>query len=127
MAGNPQEMTVPPVEGVAGGGTAYGWSDGVMLSSNRLQGSIDPTEVPSADLLHVWCMPSTANIGPQEMPRPLEHVSILCFSVSFLLPCSSSSFILHSISPLFLTVTSTSRNSSLSFLDTSCSTCLLYV
>lgn len=79
MAGNPQEMTVPPVEGVAGGGTAYGWSDGVMLSSNRLQGSIDPTEVPSADLLHVWCMPSTANIGPQEMPRPLEHVSILCF------------------------------------------------
>lgn len=76
-SGNPQEMTVPPVEGVAGGGTAYGWSDGVVHPSNSLKGSTDPTEVPSADLLHVWCMPSTANVGPQEMPRPLEHVTLL--------------------------------------------------
>lgn len=79
LAGNPQEMTVPPVEGVAGGGTAYGWTDGVVHPSNSLKGSTDPTEVPSADLLHVWCMPSTANVGPQEMPRPLEHVSMLLF------------------------------------------------
>lgn len=89
LAGNPQGMTMPPVEGVAGGGTSYGWSDGVMHPSSRLKGLIDPTEVPSTDLLHVWCMPSTANIGPQEMPRPLEHVRKLqFFSVSFCSPCS---------------------------------------
>jgi len=40
-------------------------------------GEIDPRKVPTADLLHVWCMPSTANVGQQEMPRPLENVSPL--------------------------------------------------
>lgn len=68
---------VPPVEGVAGGGTGYGWNDGSLHCSDSLYGVVDPTKVPSADLLHVWCMPSTANVGQQEMPRPLEHISLL--------------------------------------------------
>ncbi|KAJ4701901.1 Alpha-1,6-mannosyl-glycoprotein 2-beta-N-acetylglucosaminyltransferase [Melia azedarach] len=72
---NPQGTVVPPVEGVAGGGTAYGWNDGG--SSCSLKGSIDLTEVPAADLVHVWCMPSTANVGPQEMPRHLEPINLL--------------------------------------------------
>ncbi|XP_059634137.1 uncharacterized protein LOC132276632 isoform X2 [Cornus florida] len=74
---NPQDTIVPPVEGVAGGGTAYGWSDSGIHDSNPLWGTIDPTKNPSADLVHVWCMPSTANVGPQEMPRPLEPISLL--------------------------------------------------
>uniref|UniRef100_A0A5B7BN44 Glycoside hydrolase 123 catalytic domain-containing protein n=1 Tax=Davidia involucrata TaxID=16924 RepID=A0A5B7BN44_DAVIN len=76
-AGNPQDMMVPPVEGVAGGGTAYGWSDSGVHNSNPLRGTVDPTKVPSADLVHVWCMPSTANVGLQEMPRSLEPISLL--------------------------------------------------
>ena len=67
---------MPPVEGVAGGGTAYGWNDGGLHNLNPLKGSIDPTEVPTAELVHVWCMPNTTNVGPQEMPRHLEPVSI---------------------------------------------------
>ncbi|KAJ9179126.1 hypothetical protein P3X46_010949 [Hevea brasiliensis] len=75
--GTPQDVIVPPVEGVAGGGTAYGWNDGGLHGSNPLKGSIDPSEVPTADLVHVWCMPSTANVGPQEVPRHLEPVNLL--------------------------------------------------
>ncbi|XP_062023058.1 uncharacterized protein LOC133739324 isoform X1 [Rosa rugosa] len=76
-SGNPQDADVPPVEGVAGGGTAYGWTDGGFQGSNPLKGSVDPTEVPTADLVHVWSMPSTANVGPQEMPRPMDPVNLL--------------------------------------------------
>lgn len=72
---SPQEM-VPPIEGVAGGGTAYGWSDGSLQDPTLLRGPIDPSRIPSSELVHVWHMPSTANVGPQETPRPLEHVSI---------------------------------------------------
>lgn len=74
---SPQDM-VPPVEGVAGGGTAYGWGDGSLQIQDQslLRGTIDPTRVPSSELVHVWSMPSTANVGPQEMPRPLEPVSV---------------------------------------------------
>ncbi|MFS7892628.1 hypothetical protein Hanom_Chr00s000686g01655001 [Helianthus anomalus] len=75
-SGSPQE-TVPPVEGVAGGGTAYGWDDGSLQDQSLLRGVIDPSRVPSFELVHVWCMPSTANVGPQETPRPLEPVSLL--------------------------------------------------
>ncbi|XP_010244312.1 PREDICTED: uncharacterized protein LOC104588174 isoform X3 [Nelumbo nucifera] len=75
--GNQQNVTMPPVEGVAGGGTGYGWNDGGLYASNPLIGSLDPTKVSSADLLHVWYMPSTANVGQQEMPRPLEPVTLL--------------------------------------------------
>ncbi|GMH16238.1 hypothetical protein Nepgr_018079 [Nepenthes gracilis] len=71
------EGIVPPIEGVAGGGTAYGWIDGGCHASGPLKGPIDPTEVPSAALLHVWCMPSTANVGSQEIPRHLEPVNLL--------------------------------------------------
>ncbi|KAL0017212.1 hypothetical protein SO802_004281 [Lithocarpus litseifolius] len=75
---NSQDVVVPPVEGVAGGGTAYGWSDdGGLHGSNPLKGSIDPTEVQTADLVHVWFMPSTMNVGPQEMPRHLEPINLL--------------------------------------------------
>lgn len=68
-------MMVPPVEGVAGGGTAYGWNDG-LHDPSPLRGTIDPMKVPSAELVHVWCLPSTANVGQQEMPRHLEPVSV---------------------------------------------------
>ncbi|KAL8145053.1 uncharacterized protein LOC141706793 isoform X1 [Apium graveolens] len=71
-----QEMMVPPVEGVAGGGTAYGWDDG-LHDPGLLRGTIDPTKVPSAELMHVWCMPSTANVGLQDMPRQMEPISLL--------------------------------------------------
>ncbi|KAK3009995.1 hypothetical protein RJ639_010965 [Escallonia herrerae] len=76
-SGNHQDMTVPPVEGVAGGGTAYGWGDASSNDPSTLRGVIDPTKVPSSDLVHVWYMPSTANVGPQDMPRPLEPISLL--------------------------------------------------
>lgn len=74
FAGSHPEVIVPPVEGVAGGGTAYGWSES---GPNLLKGSIDPLKVHSSELLHVWCMPSTANVGPQDMPRTLEPVSLI--------------------------------------------------
>lgn len=73
-SGSPQEM-IPPVEGVAGGGTAYGWGDGSVQDQSLLRGTIDPSRVPSSELVHVWYMPSTANVGPQETPRQLEPVS----------------------------------------------------
>lgn len=75
-------MTVP-VEGVAGGGTAYGFNDG-GLNAEPLKRSLDPTEVPTADLVNVWCMPNSINVGSQETPRPLEPVSVL-FDALFLL------------------------------------------
>lgn len=76
-SGNPQDVMVPPIEGVAGGGTSYGWSDGSIPVSSTLKGAVDPTEVSSSELVHVWCMPSTANVGSQEMPRHLEPVNLL--------------------------------------------------
>lgn len=76
-SGSQSEATVPPVEGVAGGGTAYGWSESGIQDPNLLRGSIDPLKVHSSELLHVWCMPSTANVGPQDMPRALEPISLL--------------------------------------------------
>uniref|UniRef100_A0A0E0EDM4 Glycoside hydrolase 123 catalytic domain-containing protein n=1 Tax=Oryza meridionalis TaxID=40149 RepID=A0A0E0EDM4_9ORYZ len=72
-----QNSSVPPVEGVAGGGTSYGWVDGGLQASSLGNGAIDPTKIHSADLLHVWSMPSTANVSQQEAPRPLEHVNLL--------------------------------------------------
>ncbi|CAK9142823.1 unnamed protein product [Ilex paraguariensis] len=74
---NNQGIMVPPVEGVAGGGTAYGWNDSGFHDPRPLRGAIDPMKVPSAELVHVWCMPSTSNVGAQEMPRPLEPISLL--------------------------------------------------
>ncbi|KAB5527863.1 hypothetical protein DKX38_021710 [Salix brachista] len=77
---NPQGIVVPPVEGVAGGGTSYGWNDGggVHFSNSSLRGSIDPSEVSTSDLVHVWCLPSTANVGPQEIPSiHLEPINLL--------------------------------------------------
>ncbi|KAK8465329.1 hypothetical protein PHAVU_009G056900 [Phaseolus vulgaris] len=76
LAGNSQDVVVPPVEGVAGGGTAYGWNDGGTLGLN-VKGPVDPTEIPTRDLVHVWCMPNTANVGPQDMARHLEPINLL--------------------------------------------------
>nr|GMC52291.1 TPR repeat-containing protein [Ipomoea batatas]GMC54231.1 TPR repeat-containing protein [Ipomoea batatas]GMC54987.1 TPR repeat-containing protein [Ipomoea batatas] len=75
--GNHQEIMVPPVEGVAGGGTAYGWTDSEVHDPSPLRGAIDPSKVPSSELVHVWCMPSTANVGQQDMPQRLEPISLL--------------------------------------------------
>ncbi|KAF3645754.1 putative COP9 signalosome complex subunit 4-like [Capsicum annuum] len=66
-----------PVEGVAGGGTAYGWSDTGVNDPRPLRGAIDPMKVSSLELLNVWCMPNSANVGPQDMPRELEPISLL--------------------------------------------------
>ncbi|XP_057793945.1 uncharacterized protein LOC131010440 [Salvia miltiorrhiza] len=76
-SGSHPEAMVPPVEGVAGGGTAYGWSESGIQDPNLLRGTIDPLKVHSSDLVHAWCMPSTANVGPQDMPRTLEPISLL--------------------------------------------------
>ncbi|MCD7465204.1 hypothetical protein HAX54_000782 [Datura stramonium] len=76
-SGDHQETVVPPVEGVAGGGTAYGWSDTGVNDPRPLRGAIDPMKVPSLELLNVWCMPNSANVGPQDMPRELEPISLL--------------------------------------------------
>ncbi|KAJ3673132.1 hypothetical protein LUZ60_006506 [Juncus effusus] len=78
--GDLQNINIPPVEGVAGGGTGYGWVQpgNEIISNNKLNsGFIEPSKVHSNDLLHVWCLPSTANVGPQESPQPLEPVSLL--------------------------------------------------
>lgn len=75
VGGHPEAM-VPPVEGVAGGGTAYGWGESGIQDPNLLRTSIDPLKVHSSELIHAWCMPSTANVGPQDMPRTLEPVSL---------------------------------------------------
>lgn len=77
LAGNHQDVVVPPIEGVAGGGTAYGWNDGSTQGLSLHKGSVDPTEIPTRDIVHVWSMPSTANVGSQDMPRNLEPVSII--------------------------------------------------
>lgn len=76
-SGSHPEAMAPPVEGVAGGGTAYGWGESGIQDPNLLRGPIDPLKVHSSDLVHVWCMPSTANVGPQDMPRTLEPISLL--------------------------------------------------
>jgi len=77
--GKTQSASAPPVEGVAGGGTSYGWVDGGLRGTSLGAGVIDPTKVHSEDLLHVWSMPSTANVSQQEAPRPLEKVSCITF------------------------------------------------
>ncbi|KAL1546713.1 hypothetical protein AAHA92_23275 [Salvia divinorum] len=74
--GHPEAM-VPPIEGVAGGGTAYGWGESGIQDPNLLRTSIDPLKVHSSELVHAWCMPSTANVGSQDMPRTLEPISLL--------------------------------------------------
>ncbi|RLM86705.1 uncharacterized protein C2845_PM04G30620 [Panicum miliaceum] len=75
--GKTQNASAPPVEGVAGGGTSYGWVDGGLRGTSLGAGVVDPTKVHSEDLLHVWSMPSTANVSQQEAPRPLEKVNLL--------------------------------------------------
>lgn len=83
-----REAMVPPVEGVAGGGTAYGWSETGVQDPSLLRGSIDPSKVHSSELVHVWCMPNTANVGPQDMPRMLETVSLGDFVFFNIASCS---------------------------------------
>lgn len=77
MQNNVDFMAPPPIEGVGGGGTGYGWNDGSHTGTTILASEIDVSRQPTSDLVHVWCMPSTAIIGHQEPPRPLERVSLL--------------------------------------------------
>ncbi|CAH9081007.1 unnamed protein product [Cuscuta epithymum] len=72
-----QEVAGPPVEGIAGGGTAYGWTNGEVNDPKPLRGVIDPAKVPTSELVHVWWMPSTANVGPQDVPQHMEPISLL--------------------------------------------------
>ncbi|CAM6094606.1 unnamed protein product [Calypogeia fissa] len=74
MQGNVEFVVPPPIEGVRGGGTGYGWTDSVVKNPTRL---VDVTRHPTIDLLHVWLMPNTATIGHQEPPRPLEEINLL--------------------------------------------------
>ncbi|GAV75355.1 DUF4091 domain-containing protein [Cephalotus follicularis] len=70
MQTNNTAVGMPPVEGVAGGGTAYGWNDGGEgLSHHR---NINPSEVPTSDLLHLWSIPSTCNVSAQDIPPPIH-------------------------------------------------------
>ncbi|KAG0565178.1 hypothetical protein KC19_8G170500 [Ceratodon purpureus] len=77
MQNNVDYVAPPPVEGVGGGGTGYGWNDGPQIGGAVLGSEIDVARHATVDLVHVWCMPSTAMIGHQEPPRPLEQVSLL--------------------------------------------------
>lgn len=78
MQNNSEYFSPPPVEGVAGGGTGYGWHD-VTLKT------IDVTQKQAtSDLVYIWSMPSTANVGHQEQPRPLENVC-MSYSIFYLI------------------------------------------
>lgn len=74
---NAEYLAPPPLEGVAGGGTGYGWNDVTLKGRETFLKAIDLTRLPTTDLLHVWGMPSTATVGHQELPRPLEPISML--------------------------------------------------
>ena len=73
---NNVDFVAPPLEGVGGGGTGYGWNDGAQPGATILATDVDVSRHPTSDLVHVWCMPSTAIIGHQEPPRPLEQVGM---------------------------------------------------
>ncbi|XP_024529573.1 uncharacterized protein LOC9655857 [Selaginella moellendorffii] len=69
------DLGAPPVEGLSGGGTGYGWGDcGIAVSR---PGSVDIAKNPASDLFSVWCMPSTATVGHQEPPRALDQLNLL--------------------------------------------------
>ncbi|KAF4404264.1 hypothetical protein G4B88_014720 [Cannabis sativa] len=74
--GNLQDILVPPVEGVAGGGTAYGWDDGGLRNLSPLKGSIDPSEVqpkkveqllPMADIVTPNLKEASALLGSPKL------------------------------------------------------------
>ncbi|GBG92441.1 hypothetical protein CBR_g55378, partial [Chara braunii] len=67
----------PPVNGVRGGGTGYGWSEFGYRQDECIGRHIDARTRATAALLSVWPMPNTANVGHQEPPRPLEKVNLL--------------------------------------------------
>ena len=73
MESNSDYFSPPPVEGVSGGGTGYGWID---ASSIMPMANGESSRHSTSDLVSVWQMPSTANLSNQEQPRLLENVSI---------------------------------------------------
>lgn len=77
MQNNTDYISPPPVEGVAGGGTGYGWNDATFKGPCEFHRGVDLSRHSTADMLHVWAMPSTATIGHQEQPRPLEPIAML--------------------------------------------------
>ncbi|KAH8931516.1 hypothetical protein BDL97_19G025700 [Sphagnum fallax] len=74
---NVEFLGPPPVEGVGGGGTGYGWNDTGVKPSIDFLSANDVSKHPTVDFVHVWCCPSTATVGHQEPPRPLEQISLL--------------------------------------------------
>lgn len=77
MQNNVEFAAPPPLEGVGGGGTGYGWNEDAEVGGGVVGSEIDIARHATSDLVHVWCMPSTAIIGHQEPPRSLEQVSLL--------------------------------------------------
>jgi hypothetical protein len=73
---NVEFLGPPPVEGVGGGGTGYGWNDTGVKPSIDFLSANDVSKHPTVDFVHVWCCPSTATVGHQEPPRPLEQVCV---------------------------------------------------
>ncbi|MCO5557068.1 hypothetical protein L7F22_010624 [Adiantum nelumboides] len=71
MQNSAEYFPPPPVEGVSGGGTGYGWVDAGLRRPDATH------QQETSDLLHVWSMPNTANVGHQEQPRSLEHIAML--------------------------------------------------
>jgi hypothetical protein len=61
---------------VGGGGTGYGWNEDAEAGGGVVGSEIDIARHATSDLVHVWCMPSTAIIGHQEPPRSLEQVRV---------------------------------------------------
>ena len=75
MQTNSGYFSPPPVEGISGGGTGYGWID---ASPKTTDGE---NKQSTSNFVSVWTMPTTANVGHQEQPRLLENVSIHCLSL----------------------------------------------
>ncbi|KAM7256464.1 hypothetical protein ACFE04_012205 [Oxalis oulophora] len=76
---NQNNVYALPVEGVGGGGTSYGFESSTTAtsssSSTKLKfGNNNSNNNSTSDLVHVWTMPSTANVTYQDMmPRQLDQ------------------------------------------------------
>ncbi len=51
--GRTLQDVVPPIEGVAHGGTAYEWSDACLHGSNPLKRSIELSQLLTTNMIHV--------------------------------------------------------------------------
>ena len=67
-------INMPPLEGISGGGTGYGWNESNFKSSSSFPLGMDPSKVPTEEFINVWSLPNTATVGLHEAPRQLEPV-----------------------------------------------------